>query len=122
VQLGMSATAQFRGPASAGHAIPRSAVFQRHADAGGEVRVWIVNPEGTSVASVPIRLGAPAGENEIVAYGLSPGQRIVTSGASRLREGETIKVLDPSGLGASPVERAPIATLSAHNARPPPPP
>jgi multidrug efflux pump subunit AcrA (membrane-fusion protein) len=80
----MSATAQLRGTASAGHVIPLSAVFQRHAEAGGEARVWVVNPEGTAVASIPIRLGAPTGENEIITYGLSPGQRIVTAGTSRL--------------------------------------
>src|SRR5262245_9511455 len=105
VQLGMSATADVPGAVFRGQAIPLSAVFQPHGQAGGDTRVWVVNREGTAVASTPVKLGAPIGENEIVVYGLSPGQRIVTAGSSRLREGATVKLLDASGLGASPIER-----------------
>src|SRR5262245_8206618 len=105
VQLGMSATAHIAGAASGERAIPLSAVFQPHSEAGGEARVWLVNREGTAVSSMPIRLGAPIGESEIVAYGLSPGQRIVTAGTSRLREGAPVKVLSAAGLGASPTQR-----------------
>jgi multidrug efflux system membrane fusion protein len=119
VQLGMSATVRVRGTASSGYVIPLSAVFQRYAEAGGEPGVWLVNREGTSVASAPIRLGAPTGEDGIVAYGLSPGQRIVTAGTSRLREAEKITVLGPSGLGAPPTAREPMAAPSAENAKPP---
>jgi multidrug efflux system membrane fusion protein len=119
VQLGMSATVHVRGVASTGQVIPLSAVFQRHAEAGGEARVWIVNPEGTAVASFPIRLGAPTGENEVIAYGLSPGQRIVTAGASRLYEGATIKLLGPSELGAAPTDREPVGTHRGQNVQSP---
>jgi len=113
VHLGMSATAQVRDTASAGHVIPLSAVFQRHAEAGGETRVWVVNREGTAVSSVPVRLGAPTDENEVIVYGLVSGQRIVTAGTSRLREDAAVKLLGPSGLGASPVERGPTVVQGA---------
>ena len=119
VQLGMSATAQLRGTASAGHVIPLSAVFQRHAEASGEAHVWVVNSEGTAVASMPIRLGAPTGEDEVVAYGLSSGQRIVTAGTSRLHEGAAIKLLGPSGLGAASADREPVSAHWGQSAKPP---
>jgi multidrug efflux system membrane fusion protein len=108
VQLGMSATVRVPEAAFTGHAIPLSAVFQRHTEAGGAARVWVASADGTTVASIPIKLGTPSGENEIIAYGLSAGQRIVTAGTSRLQEGATIRVLGSSDLGASPVERQPI--------------
>jgi len=117
VQLGMSATVRVREAAAPrGYTVPLSAVFQRHAEANREARVWVVNPDGATVTSRPIELGPPVGESEIIVYGLSPGQRIVTAGASRLREGETIKVLDSSGFGASPVERQPTTMRSAQSA------
>jgi membrane fusion protein, multidrug efflux system len=112
VRLGMSATAQLRNPASTGHAIPLSAVFQHYAEAGGEARVWVVNPAGTAVSNMPIRLGAPTGENEVIVYGLVSGQRIVTAGTSRLHEGAPVKLLGPPGLGASPIEREATAQRS----------
>jgi multidrug efflux system membrane fusion protein len=116
VQLGMSATARVPETTLTGHVIPLSALFQRQAEANGEVRVWLVNADGATVTSLRIKLGAPTGENEVVAYGLSPGQRIVTAGTSRLHEGATIKVLGASDLGASPVERDPNGTDSRRNA------
>src|SRR4029450_2085805 len=108
-----AATAQVQDAASAGHPIPLSAVFQRHAEAGGEARVWVVNREGTAVSSIPARLGAPPGENEVIVYGLVSGQRIVTAGTARLREDAAVKLLGPSGLGASPVERGPTVVQGA---------
>jgi len=117
VQLGMSATVRVQeAAAQKGYAVPLSAVFQRHAEANREARVWVVNADGAAVTSHPVELGPPVGESEIIVYGLSPGQRIVTAGTSRLREGETIKVLDSSGLGASPVERQPTTMHSAQSA------
>lgn len=117
LHLGMSATASVRYKASAGHRLPLWAVFQRHAEANSVARVWVVDAAGTAVSSVPVELGAPTGENDVVAYGLSPGQRIVTAGASRLREGESIRILGPSGLGASSVDRDPTVPHAAQSAR-----
>ena len=119
VQLGMSATVEIRGAPLSGQVIPLSAVFQRHAEAGGEARVWIVNPEGNAVTSVPVTVGAPTGQDEVVAYGLSPGQRIVTAGASRLREGTTVKVLGPAALGAPPADRVRVTGHWGENSRRP---
>jgi hypothetical protein len=68
---------------------------------------------------MPIRLGAPTGEDEVVAYGLSSGQRIVTAGTSRLHEGATIKLLGPSGLGAAPADREPVSAHWGQGAKPP---
>jgi membrane fusion protein, multidrug efflux system len=118
VQLGMSATAEIAGTPVAGRPIPISAVFQPRDQAGGVARVWVVNREGTAVASTPIKLGSPTGENEILAFGLSPGQRIVTAGASRLREGASVKLLDAAALGASPVERERASGSTAPAKRP----
>jgi multidrug efflux system membrane fusion protein len=110
VQLGMSATVELRLAPSDGHAIPVSAVFQPYAQPGGNPLVWLLDQQGTSVSSVPIRLGAPVGETEVVAFGLHDGQRIVTAGASRLREGESVRPLTAADLGAPQTWREPIVT------------
>ena len=70
----------------------------------------IGGPDRAGLADEPPDL---RGENEVVAYGLSRGQRIVTAGTSRLHEGAAIRVVGPSGLGASPVEREPAVAQAA---------
>jgi multidrug efflux system membrane fusion protein len=91
---------------SASIAIPMSAVFQPQAQAGGAARVWTLSAAGDAVSSVPVVLGAPAAGDRVYVKGLVEGQRIVTAGASLLREGQAVRVLQPADLGAPPAARS----------------
>jgi len=67
---------------------------------GAETFVWIVadGPQGPVANRVKIEPGLRQdGRVEVVA-GLQPGQRVVTEGALRLREGASLVVRDPSVL------------------------
>jgi hypothetical protein len=56
--------------------------------------VWVVNEQTHTVTSVPVRVGEMVGEERIVVEGLERGQRVVVAGASRLREGQSVRILD----------------------------
>jgi len=66
--------------------------------------VYLVNPDDT-VAVHPIRLGAEDGGFYEVASGLAPGDRVVTDGADRLRDGAHVRI--PGKAPASPGSAAP---------------
>jgi multidrug efflux system membrane fusion protein len=106
VRIGMSASATFAQEAASSERqiIPLSAVFVPQGDAEEKPRVWALNKDGT-VSSVPVRLGAPVGVNDVQVSGLAEGLVIVTAGASRLREGQAVSVLAPSAIGGSLVAR-----------------
>src|SRR5262245_3649765 len=107
VRIGMSTTVAFPQGVPAGrHVIPLSAVFVPQGDAGGAPRVWVLG-EDNRVHSVPISLGDPVGASEVRVNGLASGQKIVTAGASRLREGDAVSVLAPFAVGGSLAKRAP---------------
>ena len=55
--------------------------------------VYLVNDDNT-VAVHPITLGAQDGDFYAVAVGLSPGDRVVTDGADRLRDGAKVTIPD----------------------------
>jgi len=56
--------------------------------------VYLVNADST-VSVHPIKLGAQDGDFFAVASGLSPGDRVVTDGADRLRDGAKVSI--PAG-------------------------
>jgi multidrug efflux system membrane fusion protein len=107
LNMGMSAAVRVAAAVrSASIAIPMSAVFQPQAQAGGAARVWTLSAAGDAVSSVPVVLGAPAAGDRVYVKGLVEGQRIVTAGASLLREGQAVRVLQPADLGAPPAARS----------------
>ena len=107
VRIGMSTTVVFpRGVPTGQRVIPLSAVFVPQGDPGGASRVWVVG-EDDRVRSVPITLGAPVGASEVQAVGLATGLKIVTAGASRLREGDAVSVLAPFAVGGSLAKHGP---------------
>jgi membrane fusion protein, multidrug efflux system len=57
--------------------------------------VYLVN-EGNTVSVHPIKLGAQDGDLFAVESGLSPGERVVTDGADRLRDGAHVSIPDAS--------------------------
>jgi multidrug efflux pump subunit AcrA (membrane-fusion protein) len=55
-------------------------------------------PDDKAVArAVPVQLGPIAGNRVSVTSGLKPGQRVIVSGASLLRDGEPVRVI-PGGV------------------------
>jgi membrane fusion protein, multidrug efflux system len=101
VQIGMSATVAFAPGKSTGeHVIPLSAVFVSQGDPKHRPRVWALKPDGT-VYSIPVTIGTPAGADEVAVTGLTQGLKIVTAGASRLREGDSVSILSPTAIGGS---------------------
>lgn len=65
--------------------VPQNAVF----DMQGKQMVYVVNADNT-VKSKVITVQTTAGLNFIVASGLEPGEKIVTEGASKLKDGMAI--------------------------------
>ena len=63
--------------------------------------------EGNVVSVHPIKLGAQDGGFFAVDSGLNPGDRVVTDGADRLRDGAHVSVPDQSQTGAPAGERRP---------------
>lgn len=59
--------------------------------------VWVV--DAGAVRLVPVTLGGTAGEDVLIASGLSSGQMVVTAGVNLLKSGQKVKIL---GVGAAP--------------------
>lgn len=69
-------------------AVPLQAVS---AGPDGTPRVWIVDPETDRVASRAVEVGAVQGSDVVVLQGLEAGERIVTAGLGRLRDGMLVR-------------------------------
>jgi membrane fusion protein, multidrug efflux system len=100
VQIGMSATVVLGGETFTRHVIPLAALVAPHGGAAQETYVWALGADNT-VYRIPVALRAPVGANEVLVSGLDSGMKIVTAGATRLREGEVVTVLAPSAIGGS---------------------
>jgi RND family efflux transporter MFP subunit len=59
----------------------------------GTPRVWVVDPETDRVASRTVAVGGILGSEVTVLEGLQVGERIVTAGLGRLREGMLVRPL-----------------------------
>ena len=106
VQIGMSATVTFAPSKSTGeNVIPLSAIFVSQGDPKHTPRVWALKPDST-VYSIPVTIGTPAGADEVAVTGLTEGLKIVTAGASRLREGDSVSILSPTVIGGSLASKA----------------
>jgi hypothetical protein len=102
----MSATAAFSPQRVAQqHVIPLSALFVPQGDPARGPRVWVFEEDNT-VRSVPVTVGIPVGGDQIEVDGLRSGQKIVTAGASRLREGQMAVAFAPSAVGRTLVSDA----------------
>jgi membrane fusion protein, multidrug efflux system len=75
--------------------------------------VFVVKPDNT-VASRPVKLGTTEGEHVAVTSGLAVGERVVTDGADKLKEGMQVIVQGPAS-GAPGVAAG--ATAGAEPAR-----
>ncbi|MDX8498215.1 efflux RND transporter periplasmic adaptor subunit [Mesorhizobium sp. VK4C] len=68
--------------------LPISALLEKD----GAEKVWIVDPQSSSVSAREIRIAAKNGGTFTVASGLEAGMRVVTSGVHSLSEGQKVKV------------------------------
>src|SRR5712671_1343813 len=91
--------------------IPNSAV-QRGAPG---TFVYVVKPDET-VAAQPVTLGPGDDRRIVITKGLEPGQRVVTDGADRLKDGAKVRLVQ-SGGAAQP--RAPSGEQPAAGTQPP---
>lgn len=81
--------------------------------------VYRVNADNT-VSVRPVRLGPAEGEVSVIADGLVPGDRVVTDGADKLRDGATIEPVTAQERAAAvaPPARPARAGRAAHGAAP----
>ncbi len=94
VQLGMTANVSFKRNAVSGATIPLPALFQPQGRPDEKPRVWVVNETTHTVSSVPVSLGEMVNQERVVVEGLDRGKLIVVAGVSRLREGQSIRLIE----------------------------
>lgn len=112
IKLGMTAYVAFAARTdNAVIKLPLSALVQDKSSTA----VWVV--EKNSVKLVPIQVAGTAGNDILVAGGITPGQTIVTAGVNLLQPGQKVKILgdDPAAKSDSAVAAGP-APAQASNA------
>ena len=87
-----------------------SAAIQRNTQ--GTV-VWVVRDDST-VTLRPVATGPAEGINTAVESGLKPGERVVTDGVDRIREGAKVDVIAPGAAAAAPASAAESAGEGRH--------
>ena len=93
VALGMTASVVLDSPDASSTAVPLTALFEPQASPGSGPRVWVVEQDTHNVKSVRVEMGRMLEGDRIEVKGLEAGQQVVTAGASRLREGEKVRIL-----------------------------
>lgn len=89
VALGMTATARAMRETGEAIVLPISALH-----ASDDVpKVWVVDPD-SSVRSVAVGTDGLLDDAVRIVAGLKPGDRVVTAGASLLREGQKVRVIE----------------------------
>jgi multidrug efflux pump subunit AcrA (membrane-fusion protein) len=94
LSAGLIASVTLPGSVSQGEAkitVPLSAVVRANAD-GTEFAVFAIH--GQQVKRRKVELGSTQGNEVVVVSGLAANQRVVRDGVARLKDGETVKVLE----------------------------
>lgn len=89
VELGMSARVAASANGGARIEVPLAALHAR----GEQPQVFVVESGGT-VQPRAVTTAGIAGENVVIASGLKPGEQVVAAGASLLRPGQRVRVLE----------------------------
>jgi len=87
-RLGSTVTATRVTKVAATIELPMSALLEKN----GSDRVWIVDPQTSTVSSHEIKVASKNGGTFTVAEGLDAGMRVVTAGVHSLSEGQKVKV------------------------------
>jgi membrane fusion protein (multidrug efflux system) len=88
--------------------VPQRAVTELQ----GKSFVWTVDDQN-KVSQRPIEVGNEAGENLVVTKGLSAGERIVTDGLQKIRDGATVKPVTASEVASATQELQPTGRTNA---------
>jgi len=108
VKLGMTAYVTFVAKTSGAMIkLPLNALFQQKS----ATSVWVV--ENGTVKLVPVQIAGTAGNDILVAGGVSPGQMIVTAGVNLLKDGQKVKILGGETLADHGVT-SPAGGVAAH--------
>ncbi|MEF2231128.1 MAG: efflux RND transporter periplasmic adaptor subunit [Pseudodesulfovibrio sp.] len=96
LRSGMSGHVQFKGKGNGGESffLPPVAVI---GEPDGERRVWVVNPADSTVSSRKVAVGRLSALGLKITEGVRPGDVVVIRGASRLREGMKIRLIQADG-------------------------
>lgn len=89
MRLGSTVTGRLTLGASAGYAIPASALTR----ADRQPAVWVVDPRTETVALRTVELVRHDAGHVVVGQGLEPGEIIVTAGVQALRPGQKVRLL-----------------------------
>jgi RND family efflux transporter MFP subunit len=93
VALGMTASVLLDSSEASSLVVPLAAMFEPQAAPGAGPRVWVVDKETQTLKSLRVDIGRMLDGDRVEVKGLQPGQQVVTAGASRLREGEKVRVV-----------------------------
>jgi RND family efflux transporter MFP subunit len=99
VALGMTATVAFAVP------LPRAVItvpLQALVVEGGATQTWKFDPASSTVKRTAVRVGNVAGNEIVIAEGLSDGDIVVTAGAHQLKDGQKVKLLSDVSAPAGP--------------------
>lgn len=91
IRLGMTATVWIPSNTPSSLIVPLSAVFTSQ-NKPGQPCVWLVDERTSTVNAVPVRVGAALPSEQVEVTGLAAGQLIVSAGANRLIEGQTVRL------------------------------
>lgn len=92
--LGMTATVWVASENTEDVVVPLSAVFTSQ-DQPKQEKVWLVDETTSTVKAVPVQLGAALPGDLISIQGLRAGQLIVSAGVQRLKESQSVRLLEP---------------------------
>ena len=87
------------GAREAGTEIPATAVFTR--DDASISYVWVIDTASNTLVSRQVDPGRLTAKGVLIRSGLQPGDWVVIKGVNSVHEGDTVRILDMSGEGAS---------------------
>ena len=98
VALGMSATVTFVAPVAASViTLPLQSLFKD----GDSTFVWLLDKREMTVKRSPIKLASVAGNDVVIASGVTAGDTVVTAGVHLLKPGQKVKLLDAPGASSA---------------------
>lgn len=96
-RLGMTATVWLASDKTEQLVAPLSAIFTAQ-DQPTQQKVWLVDEAKQQVTAVPVQIGVALADELTTVTGLNAGQLIVSAGVQRLKEGQSVRLLDKETL------------------------
>lgn len=91
--LGMTATVWIASDKTEQIAVPLSAVFTAQ-DQPTQQKVWLIDEATNTVETVAVQLGSALPDELVSVEGLHTGQLVVSAGVQRLKEGQSVRLLE----------------------------